>query len=388
MSGKRNALFGLLIALAVMVVGALSPQGALAATLYISEFPNGMSQIGSTSPQIYPQAAITDQTVALSGTSAQSSAFGSSTKAVMLVCDEGCSVTFGATSVSNPVATTSNYLLQQGVPYEFAVSPGTKVAAIANSAGNTGGGSGGPPANVNVAQAGGVAVVAGTAPVPVGFYNPSGGALLDPTLPAEVVGSVASGATDSGKPVKIGAIANTSPPTVTAGQRVDLQTDTRGNLKVTVGNAATFATVNSVSITGQSAQGGMWVNSVPLLYNGTNYDVAKNGGVVGMPGVNPQATPSGGASYSHIAAGQATTTVKSGAGTLYSITFNSAATATNVTTIFDSVTGSGTVIAIPAATTATVPTTLNFGPVGVAFATGLTILTATANGSDMTVVYK
>lgn len=90
-------------------------------------------------------------------------------------------------------------------------------------------------------------------------------------------------------------------------------------------------------------------------------------------------------SYSHIGTGQATTVIKSGAGFLHSITLNGAATATNVTTVYDNTAGSGTVIAIPAATTATVPTTLTYD---VAFSTGLTILTATANGADMTVSYR
>lgn len=91
------------------------------------------------------------------------------------------------------------------------------------------------------------------------------------------------------------------------------------------------------------------------------------------------------ATYKHIAAGQATTAVKASAGTLYAITFNTNATATNVTTVYDNPSTSGTVIAIPAAT-ALVGNTLTFGP-GIAFANGLTIITATANGADMTVVY-
>lgn len=89
--------------------------------------------------------------------------------------------------------------------------------------------------------------------------------------------------------------------------------------------------------------------------------------------------------YAHIAAGQATTTVKSGAGLLHSIIFNSAAAATNVTTVYDNTAGSGTVIAIPAATTATIPTSIRYN---VKFATGLTIVTATANGADMTIAYR
>jgi hypothetical protein len=104
--------------------------------------------------------------------------------------------------------------------------------------------------------------------------------------------------------------------------------------------------------------------------------------------IAPQALATGGATYAHIAAGQATTVVKASAGTLYSVCLNSAATATNTTNIYDNASGSGTVIAVPAATTATVPTCLNYGPAGINFALGLTFITATANGADMTVAFK
>lgn len=107
----------------------------------------------------------------------------------------------------------------------------------------------------------------------------------------------------------------------------------------------------------------------------------------GLP-VSLLAGTTGGASFTHVAAGQATTTVKSGAGTLLAVILNSAATATNITTIYDNTAASGTVIAIPAATTATVPISISFGPYGIAFATGLTVKTETANGSDMTFVWK
>jgi hypothetical protein len=91
-----------------------------------------------------------------------------------------------------------------------------------------------------------------------------------------------------------------------------------------------------------------------------------------------------GHSFLNIAAGQATTVVKATAGVLHSIILNSAATATNTTVIYDNATGVGTVIGRPAVTTATVPTTLVYD---LAFANGLTIITAVANGGDMTVVY-
>lgn len=91
--------------------------------------------------------------------------------------------------------------------------------------------------------------------------------------------------------------------------------------------------------------------------------------------------------YAHIAAGTATTAIKTGPGILFAIVFNSPATASNVTTVYDNTAASGTVIAIPTATSTVSPMTLSFGPHGLAFNTGLTIKTATANGADMTVIF-
>jgi len=81
--------------------------------------------------------------------------------------------------------------------------------------------------------------------------------------------------------------------------------------------------------------------------------------------------------------GDATTVVKSGAGTLSRIVIN-APTATEVITMYDNTAASGTIvgkITIPASPQ---PVSLEFG---VAFATGLTVLTATAT-SDITIVYR
>jgi hypothetical protein len=65
-----------------------------------------------------------------------------------------------------------------------------------------------------------------------------------------VVGSIASASADSGSPVKIGTVFNTTLPTVTNGQRVDAQADANGRLLV----AATLLDSNkptySASITG------------------------------------------------------------------------------------------------------------------------------------------
>lgn len=205
----------------------------------------------------------------------------------------------------------------------------------------------------------------------------------------QVQGNVATGATDSGNPLKIGGVFNTVPPTLTNAQRGDAQLDNRGSLWVQFGNSSQSAGIQAQNTDGlSSAVNGLISSANAHLYNGTTWDRSRSGGVTGMVGVNPQATPSGGATFTHIVAGQATTTIKSGSGTLYAIILNGAGTATNVTTIFDSTTGTGTVIGIPTTTGTLVPNTINYGTVGVAFSTGLTILTATANGPDMTVIWK
>lgn len=137
---------------AALAIG-LASGAAQAATLYISEFGSAVSQIGSAEAQVYPQPAITDQTVAITGSSAQSAAFNASTHAVTVECDTDCSVLIG----DNPTATTTNYLMGDGIPYHFAVAPGQKIAVIANTSGGNG-------SDVNIASVGGNAV---TTTVPV-----------------------------------------------------------------------------------------------------------------------------------------------------------------------------------------------------------------------------
>lgn len=125
--------------------------------------------------------------------------------------------------------------------------------------------------------------------------------------------------------------------------------------------------------------------TTPGTTNGVQVNAALPAGANTIGAVTPAAAAAGGYSYVHIAAGQATTVIKASAGTLHSIVLNSAALATNVTTVYDNPSVAGTVIAIPNVVAATVPSTLIFD---IAFATGLTIITTTANGGDMTVCYK
>lgn len=88
-----------------------------------------------------------------------------------------------------------------------------------------------------------------------------------------------------------------------------------------------------------------------------------------------------GYSYANIT-GQSTTVAKTGAGILHTITFNNP-TATAVVTVYDNTAGSGTVIGTITVPSSPMPVTLTYDA---AFATGLTVKTATAS-SDITVTY-
>lgn len=98
------------------------------ATLYISEY----SEAGIKGPGMLPAAAepgVTTQTVAISGTTAQSAAFGATTRFVRVHTDAICSIAFG----SNPTATTSKLRMAANQTEYFAVRPGDKVAVISNT---------------------------------------------------------------------------------------------------------------------------------------------------------------------------------------------------------------------------------------------------------------
>lgn len=98
-------------------------------------------------------------------------------------------------------------------------------------------------------------------------------------------GSVASGATDSGNPVKIGGILNTTRPTFTNGQRGDAQIDTRGNLAVTVMGFGNTAGAAVTSATADANAGGLGLSiwGQGAVFNGSTWDRTRgdtNGTVV------------------------------------------------------------------------------------------------------------
>jgi len=97
------------------------------ATLYISEFKNAVSPIGTYGAQVLPQPAIANQAVGFTGAGAISSAFNAKTYAVLVCGDADCFYKFGATSATGATGGAGTYLPAK-VPMIFAVAPGDKVA--------------------------------------------------------------------------------------------------------------------------------------------------------------------------------------------------------------------------------------------------------------------
>lgn len=204
------------------------------------------------------------------------------------------------------------------------------------------------------------------------------------TAPLSVGGSVASGASDSGNPVKTGCVYNATQPTVTTGQRVDCQSSTRGEILVAISNGASVASIVSSSNDAATSVNGLAVVPKPQIYNGTSWDRQRSiqGASTATTGLGVTAVAVAPAPYARIST-NATTAVKSGAGELHSICINTKGATANTATVYDNTAGSGTIIAVVDTTSNVGCLTYNLG-----FATGLTIVTATGTAPDMTVTYR
>ncbi len=100
------------------------------ATVYISEFINAASPIGTYAPDVLPQPAIANQALGFTGAGTLSAAFNAKTYAVLVVGDADCFYKFGATGASGATGSAGTYLPAK-VPMVFAVAPGDKVAVTA-----------------------------------------------------------------------------------------------------------------------------------------------------------------------------------------------------------------------------------------------------------------
>lgn len=98
------------------------------AVLYITEYAQFPVIQGSV-VQAPDDPPLADQTVAIGGTTAQSSAFNAKTRVIRIHTDAICSVLVG----SNPTATTGKGRMAANQTEYRSVKPGHKIAVISNT---------------------------------------------------------------------------------------------------------------------------------------------------------------------------------------------------------------------------------------------------------------
>lgn len=130
------------------------------------------------------------------------------------------------------------------------------------------------------------------------------------TFSSTVVGNVASGAADSGNPVKVGGVYNSTVPTFATGQRGDLQLGSRGALRTQLmlpDNNLNNSAQSNASDAFSNVINAINVGSFGMVYNGSTWDRAR-GDVSGQ--VNqPHAMTGNRIQYAAAAGGITNTTV-------------------------------------------------------------------------------
>jgi len=100
------------------------------ATLYVTEFVAPFVDISRGMPMVGNSAKAAQNNVAIGGTTAQSAAFGATTKVIRVHTDAICSIEVGGT---NPVATTASSRMAAGQTEYYYVNAGDKLAVISNT---------------------------------------------------------------------------------------------------------------------------------------------------------------------------------------------------------------------------------------------------------------
>jgi hypothetical protein len=236
-----------------------------------------------------------------------------------------------------------------------------------------------------------VPVSASSLPLPAG-------AAQDSTLTGgnlKVQGNAASGASDAGNPVKVGGVYNSAAPTLTNGQRGDLQLDASGNLKVATTASGTQTVSGSVGLNaGSNLVGSVQIqdaNNNQLFTTTADPGAGARGLIVRLPSsnltigtVNLSPSTTGGWSVSSQVSLTTAATVSSAAGKFGGYMFNNPNNGTAYIQVFDTTSaitlGTTTptfVVPIPAGASANV----EFAG-GIAMASGIKLAaTTTATGS-------
>lgn len=195
-------------------------------------------------------------------------------------------------------------------------------------------------------------------------------------VPVTPAGNVAAGATDSGNPVKIGGVYNSTPVVLTTGQRGNLQMDSVGSARTLPACNASYVMVDTYAA--QNPAGLPDNNNTPrplgvvsFVYNGSNYNWQRGDSNGTFMVAKP--VTSGGLSISRLV-GATSGVVKASAGQLYTGTLTNTNAAIRYLQIYNKTTA-GTlstdtpVLTVPLPPNQTVM--VDFSVLGGAFATGI-----------------
>ena len=100
------------------------------ATVFISEFKNAMSPIGTYAAPVLPMPPLANTGIGFTAAGSLSAAFTNQTYAVLMCGDADFYFAFGATSATGATGNAGMYWPAK-VPWVFAVAPGSKVAVTA-----------------------------------------------------------------------------------------------------------------------------------------------------------------------------------------------------------------------------------------------------------------
>jgi hypothetical protein len=177
-------------------------------------------------------------------------------------------------------------------------------------------------------------------PVAVSTTNPMPVTPISGGVAQQVVGNVASAATDSGNPVKAGGVYNTTLPTFTNGQRGDLQISSRGALNVVLTNgSASFVNVGAVaSDTAGTSTVSLATQTFNYAFDGANWSRMR------VPGAGLGVLTENGPYL--LGRATANAQIKGSAGFIHTVSIAplTATPTAGLLTIYNSTTGTGTVV--------------------------------------------
>lgn len=231
-------------------------------------------------------------------------------------------------------------------------------------------------------------------------FSNTAGTLIENVTPANPLPVYSAAAPIGTQDVNItkvaGASVATGHGTAAGALRVELPTDGTGVVGLAAGTTTIVTqptgtnlhvvldTTSTTAVTGTTSNASSTVATTAVNVPTVAYLYGYNGATWDQLNTTTPAQTFVSNSFTNVAAGTATTVIKSGAGTCASIVINTLGVA-NTLTVYDNTAGSGTKLATinTAAAVAGIPFTY-----GAAMSTGITCVSAGGTGADYTVTYR